>query len=365
MANRTNIAWCKNPDGSRGFVWNPTVGCSPTPGHPGCDNCYARALHNMRHKAFLAGRNLPPCYAQPFGVVRCLEQRLAIPLRHKKASTFFVNSVADLFHPDVPGNFIDRVFATMAMCPQHRFVVLTKRPGRMRDYLAGPSRQGIRHAFVEAAGRMLVREKPGGHEIAPPPWSDPRGPVMLTWPQPHITLGVSVSDQATAEAMIPRLLECHAATRIVSIEPMLGEIDLRKIGRQVDGYQSFGNFWDLNCENSCEWRGFENELTDDGCCPVCKTYGSLVERDEDDAGIDGIIIGCESGNNRRPCEMKWVRTLVEQAQNAAVAVFVKQLDLDGRVSHDPREWPEDLRLQQSEQWGGQLTQPRDLTDGLP
>lgn len=101
--------------------WNPVVGCTPV--SPGCDNCYANALHGQRHAAFLAGKQVPACYARPFGEVRCLPERLGAPLRWRKPRRVFVNSMSDLFHPDVPDGFLDRVFMIMNLACKYTFML--------------------------------------------------------------------------------------------------------------------------------------------------------------------------------------------------------------------------------------------------
>jgi len=120
----------------------------------------------------------------------------------------------------------------------------------------------------------------------------------------HIWLGVTAENQEQADKRIPDLLRTPAAVRFVSVEPMLGP---------VDAWQYLG--------------GARN--------PIGEAYGGK--------GLDWIIIGCESGPNRRPMELEWALGLVRQCDAAQVPVFVKQLSIDGRVSHDPTEWPAELQ----------------------
>ncbi len=234
--------------------WNPTVGC--TPNQVGCQHCYARAVHNKRHKAYLAGKKMPAQYAKPFSEVQLIEKRLTVPLHWRKPRTVFVDSVSDLFHADVPFDFIDKVFATMALCLHHTFIVLTKRPERMEAYL------------IDTAGN--------------------RDEICL----PNVWLGTSISNQDDADRNIPHLLRCPAARRIVSYEPMLGRVD-------------FGPFA--------------------GC------YATYE--------LDWAILGCESGVNRRSCALDWVRSAIRDCRERRLPIFVKQLDIGGRVSKNPVEWP--------------------------
>ena len=137
------------------------------------------------------------------GEVRLVPELLDQPLRWKKPRRIFVNSMSDLFHEDVPDEFILSVWRTMANASQHTFQILTKRPTRMRDWL----RKGL----------MI------GDFIAPP--------------LDNVWLGVSTEDQATADERIPLLLQTLAAVRWISAEPLLSPIDLTSIKRtQAEGY---------------------------------------------------------------------------------------------------------------------------------
>lgn len=157
------------------LVWNPVTGCSKV--SAGCENCYAERLANR----FWRGRK--------FTDVRCHEERLNQPLTWKKPALVFVNSMSDLFHPKVPTGFIYDCWKVMEAAPWHTFLILTKRPQKMRTMLRGAI---------------------WGHEN----------------PLPNVWLGVSIEDQKTADYRIPLLLQTPAALRFVSAEPLLEEIDL-------------------------------------------------------------------------------------------------------------------------------------------
>lgn len=160
-------------------TWNPVVGCRKV--SEGCRNCYAKELHDRRHKAFKAGKKMLPQYAQPFEVVQLMPDRLEQPLHWRKPRRVFVNSVSDLFHEDVPDEFLDRVFAVMALAGRHTFQVLTKRPDRMRSYVwskrrvLDPWTARLAHALSDVA-------VPLGRS-----W-----PLTIPWPLPNVWLGVSV-----------------------------------------------------------------------------------------------------------------------------------------------------------------------------
>jgi len=191
---RSNISWLRNPDGSPGRVWNPVVGC--TPAHTGCQNCYAAALHAQRHAAYKRGAKLPVQYADPFDQVWILPERLQNPVQWKTPSKVFVNSMSDLFHPEVPDAFLHLVYSTMEqLAPHHTYIILTKRAQRMKEYL---------------------RWRYG-----------PRDDGTLRIPSRHIWHGISVSDQATAKQLIPDLVTTPSAVRLISIEPLLSGIRLR------------------------------------------------------------------------------------------------------------------------------------------
>src|SRR5258706_704857 len=114
-------------------TWSPVVGCKRV--SAGCDHCYAFQLHDQRHVAWKRGRwpGAPQQYHKPFSQVQLLRERLSDPLKWRKPKLVFVNSMSDLFHVDVPDEFIAEIFAIMAMTPQHTYQVLTKRPERIRD----------------------------------------------------------------------------------------------------------------------------------------------------------------------------------------------------------------------------------------
>jgi protein gp37 len=166
----TTIEWATK-------VWNPVTGCTKV--SAGCKNCYAERIANR----FWGERK--------FTDVQCHDERLCDPQQWKKPQRVFVNSMSDLFHPDVRDEFIDKVFWKMADCDRHTFIILTKRVTRMHQYIAG-------HVWGEP-GRAL----------------------------PNVWLGVSAENQIEADRRIPILLQTPAAKRFVSIEPMLGEILLQ------------------------------------------------------------------------------------------------------------------------------------------
>ncbi len=195
MSDKTGIAWTD-------ATWNPVTGCSKV--SQGCKNCYAerewgRLSANPKAMAY---------YGRAFTDIACHEDRLDQPLRWKKPRMIFVNSMSDLFHEDVPDDFIDRVFAVMALAENHTFQVLTKRPERMLRWF-DPGFDNREHAVGQAMREIAAAR--GGDDAGLP-----------EWPLPNVWLGVSVEDHATADERIPLLLQAPAAVRWVSAEPLIG-----------------------------------------------------------------------------------------------------------------------------------------------
>lgn len=201
MGDKTGIEWTDS-------TWNPIVGCSIV--SPGCTNCYAMAqaarIVAMQPTSHYAGTTQPSKAGAVWTskVALAPDHILTAPLRWKRARRIFVNSMGDLFHEAVPDDWIDKVFAIMARCPQHQFQVLTKRSKRMREYATIASDMGQHW--------LALRE------------------VDEIWPLPNVWLGVSAEDQARADERIPDLLATPAAVRFVSAEPLLGPIDFSRFG---------------------------------------------------------------------------------------------------------------------------------------
>ena len=200
--------------------WNPVTGCTKV--SAGCQNCYAERMAKR-----LRGRFGYPD-DDPFRVT-LHPDRLEQPLRWRKPRRVFVCSMGDLFHEDVPDEFIDQVFAVMALAKEHTFQVLTKRPERMKSYLSDRATyQRVRKETEEGDVCGLYLDSLCGWEFrqAQNQWWTNLPPDR--WPLPNVWLGTSVEDQATADERIPQLLECPAAVRFVSCEPLLSSVDLTR-----------------------------------------------------------------------------------------------------------------------------------------
>jgi protein gp37 len=275
MGGKTGIEWCD-------ATWNPVVGCSVV--SPGCTNCYA--MRDAYRKGF--NRKTPAYHGLTKSVngnpiwngkvALASEATLVAPLKRRKPTAYFVNSMGDLFHEAVPDEWIDRVFAVMALSPQqHTFIVLTKRAKRMRNYFDGEAFGGPQariHDWCYRPERYFSPAKDptvGKLEKWPDRWKG--------WPLPNVVLGVSAEDQARADERIPDLLATPAAKRIVSAEPLLGPIDFTR-----GTYNPGGDF------------------------PL----------------LDGVILGGESGPGARPMHPDWARSIRNQCAAASVPFFFKQ-----------------------------------------
>ena len=336
-------------------TWNPVRGCSVV--SPGCAHCYAmKQAHRFSGpgKAYAGLTKLTSAGPQWTGQVRLIKDALPEPLRWRTPSRVFVNSMSDLFHEDVPDEFIDQVFAVMALCPQHTFQVLTKRPERMRDYV---------NALTMSAERLESLYLDMDHVGSTGGVSETRRDELVDravdhWPLPNVWLGVSVEDQARADERIPLLLRTPAAVRFVSCEPLLEALNVRHyIG--LDGANSGADFRERNGWGYDEWSGGftgPNLHNDSFYAP--------------EPGIHWVIVGGESGSGARRCDLRWVRDLVRDCHTAHVPVFVKQLGarpdgwwptfpLNRHAVRDPKggniaEWPEDLRVREYPEMAGAI-----------
>jgi protein gp37 len=290
--------------------WNPIVGCSVV--SPGCTNCYAmrqagRLLDKpgSHYEGTTQGSKAGPVWTGKVSLAP--EHILSAPLRWKKPRRVFVNSMGDLFHEDAPDEWIDKVFAVMALAPQHTFQVLTKRPERMRDWAT----RDLPHSPLTQSIAELYTAHP--EVAATHPFDKERAIEVATqgWPLPNVWLGVSCEDQARAEERIPPLLDTPAAVRFVSAEPLLGPVYLSPKNRYSAGIQPSR----YCCDTYDPLRGHGETDTDDVGSGVAYTFGPK---------IDWVIVGGESGPGARPMHPDWARSLRDQCASAGVPFFFKQ-----------------------------------------
>ena len=310
----TKIEWCD-------ATVNPVVGCSHC--SPGCDNCYAErfAVRLAKHpNPEIAARYAGTVDAQgrwtgKINLVSNIEENFcnwvyaAIPQR--KPARIFVGSMTDLFYDERPeeSGWLEILMNIFTVYPQHTFMLLSKRPEHMRRF--------FEHYYA------YYRR------------------------QENLWLGVTVCNQAEADEKIPLLLQTPAAKRFVSVEPMLGPVE---IGKYLYGSYECGlscgtrlpctALPELQC-SKCGFVGPDNYETwgdgpspecpkcgqDGGCgeieeiCPDCGHY--MVREHPDTQYIDWVICGGETGSGARPMHPDWVRSLRDQCQSAAVPFFFK------------------------------------------
>lgn len=321
MGDRTGISWTE-------ATWNPIAGCSVV--SPGCTNCYAmrEAGSRLAHTAKFSGLT-EPSKAGPIwtGHVRFWESAVEQPLRWQKPRMIFVNSMSDLFHEEIPDQWIDEIHAVMTVARWHTFQILTKRPERMRDYYKSPTVAS--RVWLEVTKYAETRpddfcdwmlmNRSAMEQYHENIFGERRQlPVemILELPLPNVWVGVSVEDQRRADERIPILLETPAAVRWLSVEPQLEHIDLQLMDVAIQSCHSGRISW--------------------------------------------IVVGGESGPGARPFNIAWARWIVRQCKAANVPVFMKQLGanpywqedaiaplpLRDRKGADPTEWPEDLRIRE-------------------
>lgn len=295
MADRSKIEWT-------GATWNPVTGCSIT--SPGCKNCYAMVLAGTRMRSHPSRAGLTDASkAGPVwnGQVRLNEGWLTQPLRWKRPRLIFVCAHGDLFHENVPDAWIDRVFAVMALCPQHTFQVLTKRSARMRSYL---SASGVLQRWADEGEMALGVAKTAADSLRNAFAIGSRGT-----PLPNVWLGVSAEDQIRADQRIPDLLATPAALRFVSAEPLLGPIDLFHVACPPESQgEPDWTFNALTTGSNYEYHDGEFWMDGDG-----------LDRE---TALDWIIVGGENGP--RPMHPDWARAIRNQCAPAHVPFFFKQ-----------------------------------------
>ena len=273
-------------------TWNPVRGCSAA--SPGCQHCYAArfAIRFSRPGGRYAGL-VKMTKGGPgwTGKVFLSPGTLFHPLAWRIPLVIFVNSMSDLFHPELSDDDIDTVFGVMAAAGRHCYQVLTKRADRLSAWTRTAGRPDRVAAAARRALKAFGREKEAES-------------INVGWPLPNAWLGVSAETQAWADVRIPDLLSSPAAIRFLSAEPLLGPIDLG---------------------------------------PYLKDGGPR---------LDWVIVGGESGPGARPLELAWVRSIVAQCTAANVPVFVKQLGTvwargmkaNSFKGGDQAEWPAELRV---------------------
>ncbi len=261
---------------------NPVVGCSKT--SAGCQNCYAE---KMAQRITTMGTFAADDYRQVvskdgwLGSSVFRPSELDKPCRWKKPRTIFVSSMGDLFHDSVPFEWVDQVLHTAKYNPAHTFIFLTKRPNRMLEYFTGMSQPG---AGTPTARRLL------SHPNYSSNWHGLHMIYLKGGALSNLVIGVSVEDQATANERIPVLLKTPVAKRFISLEPMIGSVDLVRSGAIDECHANHGDIGE-------SWS---------------------------ESNIHGVILGGESGPKARPLDPAWVRLVRDQCADACVPFMFKQ-----------------------------------------
>jgi protein gp37 len=406
---KTKIEWTEQ-------TWNPVTGCTPT--SEGCIHCYANRMSKR-----LAGRYGYPAAPDNFKVT-LHPDRLDEPLRLRKPRMVFVVSMGDLFHEDVPFEFIDKVFTIMMLCQQHIFQCLSKRPTRMAEYfksnplarisaegrISTQARLSVNHSNDRQSsdhdrstslgmdifqwanakrhdnqsqewyqGRQQTGELGIGNNVrtthtcpecaeseTPSPnwikaskdsldrrgcnqdsgvacqWNDGQGhcgsiqneaqghignllpqdlEAYLDWPLPNVQLGVTAENQARANERIPILLQIPAAVRFVSVEPMLGAVNLERW------------MWPTHWHHDSKYQTPEEAIAAGAYAE--KKPQALVSADA--RFLNWVICGAETGPGARFMRHRWAEILRDQCRDANVPFFFKR-DSDGSRTLDGQLW---------------------------
>lgn len=289
-------------------TWNPVIGCSHA--SPGCDHCYAE---RMAHR--LAQNPATPQYRDVVangrwtGKTVLVESALELPLRWRKPSMIFVCSMGDLFHESVPDAWIDRVFAVMALCPQHTFLVLTKRPERAREYFNYFGEYADTSDFAELMIPFLRKHRNSARKDD-------------GWPFPNVWLGVTV-EHPDYLWRVEELMQIPAAKRFVSVEPQVGPVDL---SYWLEGWMC------RKCGVARLPMG-EHGYCD---CPIPDDPAEEAQGDHRPGMLDWVIAGGETGPEARPVHPDWVRSLRDQCEAAGVPFLFKQWgEWHPSRDHDP------------------------------
>lgn len=283
----TRIEWTKK-------TWNPVTGCTKI--SPGCQNCYAERMSKR-----LRGRCGYPV-EDPFRVTLHPE-RLEEPLRWRKPSMIFVCSMGDLFHEDVPFDYIDRVFKRINGSPQHDFLILTKRPERMREYFA----RSMKFPCAACQGTGCSYCLDHGYQ---------------NWemkPYSNVWLGVTAENRPMWDERVNILKQLAAAKRFVSYEPALGslgEVDLSGLDWVICGGETGPDARPVHPD----WvRGLRDQCQSAGVPFFFKSWGEWVCRpwSSDNGrkrelclGMDGTSVYAQVGHMmgfRKPGEALMVR----------------------------------------------------------
>ena len=238
------------------------------------------------------------------GEVGLVVDHLADPLKWRKPTRIFVNSMSDTFHEKLSNQDIAAIFGIMSAASQHTFQVLTKRPKRMREWFAWIDSVDYMRSMPDGESKWDSRAfvcwqhaKKKFPALESSHWDTQFSKIAHTtkWPLENVWLGTSVENQEAANERIPELLATPAGVRFLSCEPLLSRVSLAEWLLEPTG----------------------NFRTHDG-----KRQVELVENK--DRGLSWVIAGAESGRDARPCEVSWLRQLRDECKVANASFFLKQ-----------------------------------------
>lgn len=289
-------------------TWNP-IAMRCTPVSEGCKNCWHIRLCKRHAANPLHAPDVRAAYAGGEPVL--LGHRLNAPLRRRKPAMIGVQFMGDLFHEDVPDGLVDKAFAVMLQAPQHTYQVLTKRAKRMETYVG---LWGLPDDCRSSIYRVAESLK-----CSP-------ASLRQRWPLANLWLGVTAENQQTADERIPLLLQTPAAVRFVSIEPMLGPVDIEPYLPQLvcDG---------CGREIAGSYEGHIHEILHDVGDRFPERCGAVRRG----PGLNWVICGAETGPGKRPMELDWVCDVRDQCSVANVPFFFKR-DSNGSRLLDGRKW---------------------------
>jgi protein gp37 len=303
-------------------TWNPTVGCSA--GSPGCDRC--TALRTVAELARIGGKSgaryagiarTAPGAAAWTGAIVVHADLLTWPLFRREASRVLVGSLSDLFHERLAAATLDRIHAVIALADWHRFLVLTKRARRMREYYSDTQTPHRIAVEIDRLGIALLERREGdaapggarlwrrwrtalGHVLRrSAPAGDPIG--LEAWPLPNLFPGVSVEDEARL-GRVADLAQMPAAMRWACFEPLLGPV-------RIDSVPVDGGYFDALLGLHCA-RGAGSRVL-----PIAGRFWPA---------LDWVAAGGEVGRGARAASPDWVRRLRDRCAEAGVPFFFNQ-----------------------------------------
>ena len=252
-------------------AWTLVEGCTPV--SEGCDRCWAAGIDSRFKKNFKGGhfggcaKTLDGRYR---GVIRCREDNLGLPARTGKPTVWSVWN--DLFPENVPDEFIEKAIDQMYANRQHRYLLLTKRAKRMAEFTS----------------RLAVQN---GDEFVDRIW-----------------FGTTAENQPWLDKRYKDLVEVPG-NRFLSLEPLLGEIDLSGCCSRIDG-------------------------------PGLISHGGISDF------IHWVIVGAETGPGRRPCPIEWIESVVYQCKEAGVPCWVKAVEVNGKLIKNLDDLPASVRVRE-------------------